>query len=315
MSTPEIGVVVPTYMRPLRLRWLLNALEEQTLEPNRFEVLVACDAHDAQTRELLHSHPLASAGVLRAVMSASPEAAVKRNAGWRAARAPLIAFTDDDCRPPEDWLAHALEAAGSHTGAVIQGNTRPDPAESVVWELSPWATSQRIDAPHPSGQTCNVIYPRELLERVGGFDESAPMPVGEDTDLLERVRSTGAAYIGAPEVLTYHAVEDRTLLDRLRWIRRWQELPELFARHPQLRRHVPFGVFWKWTHPTLLLAFAGTGEGRHPPPGALGAARAAMGEGDVAVSRPPPARGGPLADGTAGPGRDRRDGDRRAGPR
>jgi len=258
MSGPEIAVVIPTYMRPLRLRWLLNALEEQTLDRRRFEVLVACDADDEETAELLLRHPLADAGVLRRVISPSPAAAVKRNAGWQAARAPLIAFTDDDCRPPEQWLEQALTAAGNHSGAVIQGSTRPDPAEVLVWDSSPWATSQTIEPPHPSGQTCNVIYPRELLERVDGFDEAEPMGVGEDTDLLERVRKTGAAYVGVAEVLTYHAVEDRTLLGRLRWIVRWQELPELFGRHPRLRRYVPLGVFWKWTHPTLLLAVAGT---------------------------------------------------------
>ena len=34
--TPEIAVVVPSHDRPLRLRWLLNALEEQTLDRSRW---------------------------------------------------------------------------------------------------------------------------------------------------------------------------------------------------------------------------------------------------------------------------------------
>ena len=43
MSPPDVSVVVPSHARRLRLRWLLNALEEQTLAPERFEVIVVHD--------------------------------------------------------------------------------------------------------------------------------------------------------------------------------------------------------------------------------------------------------------------------------
>ena len=40
---PDLTVAVASHERPLRLRWLLNALEEQTLERARFEVVVCHD--------------------------------------------------------------------------------------------------------------------------------------------------------------------------------------------------------------------------------------------------------------------------------
>ena len=40
---PEIAVVVASHDRPLRLRWLLEALADQTLARYRFEVVVAHD--------------------------------------------------------------------------------------------------------------------------------------------------------------------------------------------------------------------------------------------------------------------------------
>ena len=112
MAAPEISVVVPSHDRPLRLRWLLNALEEQTLSEDRWEVIVGHDSAGPETERLLREHPLAARGVLRHATlppgSAPPGA--NRNAAWRMARAPLIAFTDDDCRPPAEWLAVALAA-------------------------------------------------------------------------------------------------------------------------------------------------------------------------------------------------------------
>ncbi|MDX6659127.1 MAG: hypothetical protein QOH62_3920, partial [Solirubrobacteraceae bacterium] len=44
MSEPLISVVVPSHDRPLRLRWLLNALDEQTLAREQWEVIVAHDS-------------------------------------------------------------------------------------------------------------------------------------------------------------------------------------------------------------------------------------------------------------------------------
>jgi glycosyltransferase involved in cell wall biosynthesis len=115
--TPRLSVVIPSRGRPLRLRWLLNALEEQTLARDAFEVLVV---HDDDYGDLLAAHPLA----VREIVAPPSGPAVKRNLGWRAAQAPLVVFTDNDTRPPADWLEHVLTAAGRHPGAIIQGRTR-----------------------------------------------------------------------------------------------------------------------------------------------------------------------------------------------
>src|SRR5690349_14883396 len=156
--TPLVSVVVPSHDRALRLRWLLNALEEQDLDA--FEVIVAHDSADG-TEAVLRDHPLARAGVLRALRFApgSTGPAAKRNAGWRAARAPLVAFTDDDCRPPRDWLANALRAARATPGAVVQGATAPDPDERNLLFRAAHVLTQRVDPPDPWGQTCNIVYP------------------------------------------------------------------------------------------------------------------------------------------------------------
>src|SRR6478735_4805058 len=63
--TPEISVVVASHDRPVRLRWLLNALEEQTLARERWEVVVAHDSSGPETEALLRDHPLARDGTLR----------------------------------------------------------------------------------------------------------------------------------------------------------------------------------------------------------------------------------------------------------
>jgi GT2 family glycosyltransferase len=268
--SPEIAVAVASHDRPLRLRWLLNALEEQTLAPERFEVVVAHDSRGPETEELLRTHPLAARGTLRHLTLPPAEGPARnRNASWRAARAPIVAFTDDDCRPPPEWLERALAAARRRPGAIVQGTTLPDPEEADHLWAAPHPLTQRIVPPTPWVETCNVVYPRAVLERLGGFAEDAGLVVGEDTDLALRAQRNGIALVPAPEVLTWHAVEPASLVARVRWARRWGRLPALARRNPEFRRHLVGGVFWKREHARAALGLAGLALARRRPAAAL----------------------------------------------
>src|SRR5947199_1588195 len=247
-TTPEISVVVPSHDRPVRLRWLLNALTEQTLQRERFELIVAHDS-GAETKELLQSHPIQPREIALPPCGAAP----KRNAGWRAAKAPLVAFTDDDCRPPAEWLERALAAGRRHPGAIVQGATMPDPDEIGLEAAAPHTHTQRIVPPSHAAQTCNIVYPREVLERLGGFVED--LESGDDTDLAARAqRELGVPYVGAREVLTWHAVVPMSFRGRLRGTRRWRDVPAAVRRNPELREHMPMWFFWKRTHVWLVPA-------------------------------------------------------------
>jgi GT2 family glycosyltransferase len=249
---PDVSVIVPSHFRPLRLRWLLNALWEQTLDRDRFEVIVGHDSGE-ETERLLAEHPLDAAGVLRSVCA--PEGTgppgANRNRALGLARAPLVVFTDDDCRPPADWLEHVLAAAARHPGAIIQGPVHADPAEAVMLRSTFPRTQHFDDVPRPWGECANIAYPRALLEQLGGFPERSWVTC-EDTDLLLRARRLGARYAGDEAMATRHAVEEGTLLDWVRGAARWRHLPALVARYPELRTELHARVFWKETHALLV---------------------------------------------------------------
>jgi GT2 family glycosyltransferase len=175
---------------------------------------------------------------------------------------------------------------------VVQGATRPDPDEAELALRAPHARTQAIDPPTPWGQTCNIAYPRELLERLGGFDERFGLPAGEDTDLLARALDAGARQVAAPEALTYHAVDPGSLAQTARIAWRWQALALVVRRHPQLRARLPLRVFWKPRHATLALALAGLPLARRAPVAAavawvpwIAAARPAYGSSPRGLAR------------------------------
>jgi GT2 family glycosyltransferase len=266
VAQPEISVVVPSHGRELRLWWLLNALDEQTLDGDRYEVVLVHDYDDSRYLDLLDRHPLAESGRLRSVPiepgTGSPSR--QRNIGWREARAGLVAFTDDDCRPDPGWLEGLLDGAAAAPEAIVQGATRPDPLERAVM-AAPHYRTLWVDPPNLYAQTCNIAYPRALLERLGGFDEGMPAPAGEDTDLALRARETGAEVVGAPGALVFHAVEEYSLPQVMRLNAKWQHLVYVFRKHPQLRDELVAGVFWRKSHAELALALAGLALARRTP--------------------------------------------------
>jgi glycosyltransferase involved in cell wall biosynthesis len=239
----------------VRLRWLLNSLTEQTLPD--FEVIVAHDSSSPETERLLRTHPLADSGRLRC-QSFAPGSVLpgaKRNAAWRAARAELVLFTDDDCRPSVDWIERATTTAAEAPGVVLQGMTIPDPDETAVLRGAPWAHTVLVRPPTAWAETCNIAYPREILERIGGFDPE--LRVGEDTDVAIRAQQAGARIVGVPQMLVYHAVDEQWLPGTLRSLGRWQDMALLAKRHPQIRKHMWGGIWWKPEHAAFLAAIAG----------------------------------------------------------
>ena len=257
MAANEISVVVASHARRLRLWWLLNALEAQTLALSRFEVIVVHDYED-DVGSLLERHPLVTRGSVRffSIAPGTGGPALQRNIGWREAKAPIVAFTDDDCRPAKQWLEELLtcfEREGD--GAVLQGATRPDPLETAIF-AAPHSRSLEVAPPNLFAQTCNIAYPKSLLEKLGGFDEELATS-GEDTDLACRARDAGARQVGAPEALVYHAVDEVTLRGAIRSARRWETLPLVVRKHPELRKTLVFRLFWRPSHAELCAAAAG----------------------------------------------------------
>ncbi|MBO9689960.1 MAG: glycosyltransferase [Mitsuaria chitosanitabida] len=196
MSAPEISVVMPTYRRPDLLERCLRALMAQTLAPTRYEVLVVDDGHEDRARTLverLAAEPGAPAiRYLRPASGRGP--AVARNTGWRAAVAPLVAFTDDDTRPDVDWLRQGLSAMLAHPAWIAAaGRVRVPPMRETLGP-SPRSDSAR------AATTSSILNPT-VSETL---NPTAPDP-------LNAVPGPDLPRIGQPQAPTDHELMTRGL--------------------------------------------------------------------------------------------------------
>lgn len=255
-------VVIPTRNRAARLLACLDGLAAQDVDD--FEVIVVDDASDDETESLVRGRGLTPfLRYLRMEGGRGPAAA--RNAGWRAAQADFVVFTDDDVVPQPGWLATLVAAHDRDPEAVVQGRAVVDPREAP--RLGAFGRSQAVlSGPGPWFETCNIAYPRALLERLGGFDEQWFTDAsGEDTDLGCRAVEAGARVVFEPNALVWHAVHDPGALALVRASQRWRAGVRNVKRFPHLRGALHRGVFWKPSHERLLLAAAALTAARRVP--------------------------------------------------
>ncbi len=140
LGLPAASVVITTHSRPLLLAAALRScLANATRRGLAFEVVVADNSAAGHAAAVLAG--IETEVPLRAVPCAPANISVARNAGLHAARAPLVAFLDDDQEVESGWL-DALVDTLHRTGAdAAVGVVLPRLAPGV--EPAPWDPESR----------------------------------------------------------------------------------------------------------------------------------------------------------------------------
>jgi len=214
-AEPLVSVIVCTRDRPDSLRKTLESLDGQ--RHPRYEVVVVDQSRSDATERLVRlgrwQHP-----DVRHLRLEEPGLSRAYNAGIEAARAPLLAFTDDDCVAPEGWLGAVDRAFQAHPEVGLLYGQVLVPPELTGLEnregVTPALTipERRLLARGRGfqvfGMGADFAARRTLFRQVGGFDEvlggGGPLQSSQDFDFAYRVFRSGQAILLEPEVAVYH---------------------------------------------------------------------------------------------------------------
>jgi glycosyltransferase involved in cell wall biosynthesis len=211
-SQPFVSAVICTRNRPHKIG---NAIESVLANayPN-FDLTIVDQSENDETEaiarragqpdERIHYHRMSKSGLSRA-----------RNLGITSTIGQIIAFTDDDCLVPSDWIEKIVAAfAEQRDGELMYGQVSPAYPENGGEELTP---ALRFDKPERLGglngfrvfgMGANFAARRSLFERAGGFDEvlgaGGQLKSAEDFDLAYRAYRQNAVILLRPEVIVRH---------------------------------------------------------------------------------------------------------------
>jgi GT2 family glycosyltransferase len=212
----RVSVVVPTRNRLGELKKCLTALRQQNFPKEDYEIIVCDDGSVEDVKSLVLE--LAQGRSTWRYLRQNPKGpGAARNLGIKHAYGAIVAMTDSDTLPEPNWLIKLWEALERNQNAVaVEGRVYAQ-NEGEYGPLGEGPTNK-------SGGvylTCNCAYRREVLLKVGGFDESFPFPAYEDTELAARVQQFGPI-VWQPDAVVVHPERALTTRGVIKKLHHWE---------------------------------------------------------------------------------------------
>jgi glycosyltransferase involved in cell wall biosynthesis len=218
-TSPRISVLVCTRNRPHAIGGCLRSILASRLTAADMELVVVDQSTDDDTGAQVKQ--LEGDPRLRYIRTPTKGLARARNIGIRAAKAPLILFTDDDVIAEPDWVDLVLaefEADPSIDavyGRVLaymkrdvagkEGYHCPTLMESSERYVVQGLTKSTHEA---LGHGNNMAFRKRVFEQYGLYLEwlgaGTYMTGGEDTDFTFRILKRGARMLYSPKPTVHH---------------------------------------------------------------------------------------------------------------
>lgn len=218
---PEITAIVCTRNRADFLDACIESLLAQTLERDRYRILVVDNQSADATPE--HCRGYQEKHGIRNVQEGALGLSHARNKGWREADTEFVGFIDDDAVADPGWLEAAMlsftstDPAPDWVGGPIDlDSAQPLPSwidkelQVPLGRVDYGSERREITGAERLGGG-NSFFRRKLLEEVGGFNpdlgrRGQSLLSAEETELQHRLRARGARLYYHPGVRVSHHV-------------------------------------------------------------------------------------------------------------
>lgn len=125
----SLSVIVATHQRPVKLSASMVGLMKQNHEID--ELIIVHTPH-TETESIIEYFKDVSTVDIRSYIQEPKGLANARNLGVQNANGDIIAFTDDDCIPPENWTESILWVFENHDDVVTVGGMQQPHANGFV---------------------------------------------------------------------------------------------------------------------------------------------------------------------------------------
>lgn len=231
----EITVIVPLFNKASTVQRALASVSSQSFQD--WEAIVVDDGSTDGSGQLAASWPDPRVRVLTQ-SNAGPGAA--RNAGWRLADSPFIAFLDADDEWEPDFLLASRDILRQQDVAFSAFAFRYEPGGQLpqlppdgIWKPQPDTHAAELVARLAFCWPCSMLFRREVLLRFEGFYSRDACCYAEDAHLFLKILLNEPVWMGHRPLARFHR-EDSALSGNYKKMRP----VEPFLTHPDGIRDV-----------------------------------------------------------------------------
>lgn len=237
MNIPRISIIIPVFNAEKTIKACVNAVLHQNVGESELEleVIVVDDGSTDATADIVKSFDR-----VKYFRQENFGPAAARNAGALQATGSIFCFIDSDCYPCSDWLKTILSYMNFSEVDVLTGtygiaNVNLILARCIHHEILYRHQNLMGDWIDVFG-SYNVIFRREIFEKIGGFDVSYRMASGEDNDLSYRLKKVGYRIRFAKDVIVDHEHPTQVWRYLSEQFRHGFWRAKLYRMHPQMIR-------------------------------------------------------------------------------
>lgn len=267
MTTLDASLIIPTYNRKQSLVELLDSLTKQTIEFNRFEVIVVDDDSTDGTEQISQApYPFN----LRLIRQANQGSAIARNTGAAQAKGHLLIFLDDDMLVEPDYVIGLVEEHKDYPQTVGMGTELPYifPNPTVFTQIATSSSSVKAEdsvgcyVDFTACVTNNISVEHQYFDEIGKMQDVAgdgPTWWG-DVDFGYRAELKGFRFRRSGKAKCYH--RDYSIRDLKTASSRAYKAAKmgvaLFQKFPNVQSHIPMfhdktPIIWGQDAPGLII--------------------------------------------------------------
>lgn len=193
-NLPFVSVIVPLYNDEFRISDCIGSIVDQSYPSDFYEIIIVDNGSTDDSIAVVAQFPVK---LLHENDIQSSYAA--RNRGVNEARGDILAFTDSDCTPVNDWIAQGINALQSNSADLVSGNVRfmfsPQKTGAEAYDsLTNMQIKKNISEQQVS-KTANLFVRKEVFAAIGQFPT-----VQSGGDVLWTGKATGQGF-----KLIYHS--------------------------------------------------------------------------------------------------------------
>ena len=198
------SVVIPAYNAESVIQHCLDALERQSIDRTKFEVIVVDDGSTDNTAAIVSAN-----NSCKLIRQDNQGPAAARNRGANEAQGNVVIFIDADCEPSSSWLDEMLKPFEKEDNLTAVKGAYKTRQTSLIsrftqiefeYKYTKLVKHEYVDFI----DSYSAAFKKDVFLKMEGFDTSFPTACAEDADFSFKLAKSGYKIRFNPKAIVYH---------------------------------------------------------------------------------------------------------------